>query len=131
MLQRTRCHQSIGLSDHRCQIIEVDIPVSRSTKQCVTVCSFRKFPWKDVRESLNTAPWQVMDIFDNVNQIWEFLALFYNIVLINMLHVIMLFLNIPIIQLPSSHQHFPLLSNRKSKADPSLVMILTLPFTKD
>ena len=71
-LSVTRCCQSVGLSDHRCQIMEVDIPVSRSTKHSVTVRSFRRCPWNDVRESLHTAPWQVMDIYDDVNETWEF-----------------------------------------------------------
>ena len=71
-LSVTRFCQSVGLSDHRCQIIEVDIPVNRSTKCSVTVRSFRKCPWNEVRESLHTAPWQVMDIYDDVNEMWEF-----------------------------------------------------------
>ena len=73
-LSVTRCCQSVGLSDHHCQIIEVDIPVSRSTKHSVTVRSFRKCLWNDVRESLQTAPWQVMDIYDDVNEMWEFFS---------------------------------------------------------
>ena len=66
--------QSVGSSDHRCQIIEVDIPVHRSSKHSVTVRSFRKCPWNDVRESLHTAPWQLMDIYDDVNEMWEFFS---------------------------------------------------------
>jgi len=64
-------YQTLDLSDH--QILEVDIPVIRSKRQCTMVHSLWSCPWDEVRESLSTAPWQVIDIYDSVDDMWEFI----------------------------------------------------------
>ena len=74
-LSVSQSYQTVGLSDHRCQILEVDIPVVRPAVNYVSVCSFRKCPWDEVRHSLSTAPWHVMDIYDDVNDMWHFFVL--------------------------------------------------------
>ena len=72
-LSVSQSYQTVGLSDHRCQILEVDIPVVRPAVNYVSVRSFRKCPWDEVRHSLSTAPWHVMDIYDDdVNDMWHF-----------------------------------------------------------
>ena len=73
----TTCNQAIGLSDHRSQILEAAIPVVRNLPRCITIHTFRNCPWDKIRETLNTAPWQVMDIYDDVNDMWLF---FYSII---------------------------------------------------
>ena len=64
--------QSLGLSDHRCQIMDVDIPVIQPLKYTLSVRSFRSCPWDEVRECLRSAPWQVMDMYDSVDDMWSF-----------------------------------------------------------
>jgi len=68
----SRSYQTIDLSDHRCQVVKVDIPVVRPPVHYVSVRSFRKCPWDEVRQSLSTAPWHVMDIYDDINDMWDF-----------------------------------------------------------
>ena len=68
-----------------------------------------------------------MDTYNDINEMWEFLVLFCNVVLINMHHVI---LKILTVLLPGSHQHFLKLSNRKGKLSKELIllqMMLALP----
>ena len=67
-----KCYQAVGLSDHRSQIIEVGIAIMKSVPRQVTVCSFCKYPWDKVKEALCTAPWQVMEIYDDMNDMWTF-----------------------------------------------------------
>jgi len=52
----------MGLSDHRCQVLEVDAPVIRPPHQYKLVRSLHSCPWNEVRESLSMTPWQVMDL---------------------------------------------------------------------
>ena len=71
-LSVSQSYQTVDLSDHRCQILEVDIPVVRPAVNYVSVRSFRKCPWDEVRHSLSTAPWHVMDNHDDVDDMWHF-----------------------------------------------------------
>ena len=64
--------QAVGLSDHRCQILEADIYVTHPVEHTLTVRSFRKCPWDELQNSLRAVPWQVMDIYDNVDDMWSF-----------------------------------------------------------
>ena len=65
----TTCTQAVGLSDHRSQLLEVAIPVVRNLPRHITIRSFHNCPWGKIRDTLNTAPWQVMDIYDDVNDL--------------------------------------------------------------
>ena len=67
-----RSVQSLGLSDHCCQIMEVDTPVIQPLNYTLSVRSFRSCPWDEVRECLRSAPWQVMDMYDSVDDMWSF-----------------------------------------------------------
>ena len=62
----------MGLSDHRCQIIEVEVPICHSIPHAMMVRSFRQCHWDEVREHLQAIPWQVMDIYDVVNDMRNF-----------------------------------------------------------
>lgn len=62
-------YQAVGLSDHRSQIAEIDIAVVKTVPREIAVCSFCKCPWDKVKEALQTAPWQVMEIYDDM---WVF-----------------------------------------------------------
>ena len=57
------------------------IPVVRNLPCHITVRSFRNCPWDEIRETLNTAPWQVMDIYNDINDMW----LFFNSIIQNCL----------------------------------------------
>ena len=65
-----QCYQAVGLSDHRSQILEVDVPVIRPASRILTVRSFRRCHWNEVREHLRVVPWHVMDIYDSVDDMW-------------------------------------------------------------
>ena len=52
-----RSVQSLGLSDHRCQIMDVDTPVMQPLKYTLSVRSWHSCPWDEVRECLRSAPW--------------------------------------------------------------------------
>ena len=69
-----QCYQAVGLSDHQCQILEVDVPTVRVPSHSLMIRSFRHCPWNEVRDFLCTAPWQVMDIYDSVDDMWSFVS---------------------------------------------------------
>ena len=71
-LSVSQSYQTVGLSDYRCRVLEIDIPVVRPDVNYVSIHSFRKCPWDEVRHSLSTALWHVMDIYDDVNDMWHF-----------------------------------------------------------
>ena len=75
ILSVLRSVQSVGLSDYRCQILEVDTPVIQPSKYILTVRSFHHCPWGEVRECLCSAPWQVMDVYDSVDDMWSWILL--------------------------------------------------------
>ena len=69
-LEVLQCFQVAGLSDHRCQIMEVNVPVCRSVPHALMIRSFRWCHWDEVWEHLQAVPWQMMDILDDVNDMW-------------------------------------------------------------
>ena len=64
--------QTVGLSDHRYQVLEADVSVIHPVEYTLRVCSFWKCPWDEVLHSLHIVPWQVMDIYNNVDDMWSF-----------------------------------------------------------
>jgi len=78
-----KCYQAIGLSDHRTQILELTIPSIKSIVNPVITRSFCNCDWDELRKALITAPWQVMEIYDNINDMWHFFCS----ILQNCLHV--------------------------------------------
>ena len=101
-LSVSHSYQTVGLSDHRCQVLEIDIPVVRPDVHYVSIRSFRKCPWDEVRHSLSTAPWHVMDIYDDVNDLYPF----YIVVWICMLHHTLSLSSTLIVPHPGSHLIF-------------------------
>ena len=69
-----RSVQAVGLSDHRIRIVELDIDIQRCHNVCRNVRSFRKYNCDGIRDCLANAPWSVMSIFDDVDEMWEFFS---------------------------------------------------------
>ena len=69
--------QAIGVSDRRVQIAEFDIFVDRGVLQFRSVRAFRRCCWDDVKSCLSNALWSVMELFDDINDMWEY---FYGII---------------------------------------------------
>jgi len=68
----SRVLQTIGVSDHRIQVVEVDVQPLRGVPENKQVRAFRRVNWDDVQRCLATAPWSTMDMFDDVNDMWEY-----------------------------------------------------------
>ena len=64
-------YQSVGLSDHMVQFIDVKLAVKCLRPTTIFVRSFRKCDWAAVRESLASVPWQVMSMFGEIEDMWN------------------------------------------------------------
>ena len=53
------------------QIAEFDISVERGASPVRSVRAFRCSCWDDVKSCLSDAPWSVMELFDDINDMWE------------------------------------------------------------
>ena len=62
--------QAIGLSDHRVQILDLDIVVQRTPNSFCWVRPFRKCSWSSVRDCLSSAPWLMMEMHDDPDDMW-------------------------------------------------------------
>ena len=62
--------QTIGVSDHRVQIVEISV-LYQAPETCY-VRSFRKCDRDIVRACLSNAPWSDMKVFDKINDMWEY-----------------------------------------------------------
>ena len=71
-LLATNSVQAAGISNHRIQIVEFNINIGRREPRKLWICSFKKCDWDQVRESLAKAPWNVMNMYDDINDKWEF-----------------------------------------------------------
>ena len=61
-------YQTVGLSDHLLQVIDISHVQSVKPAQSVMhIHSYRHCDWDAMREYLRTAPWHVMDIFDDID----------------------------------------------------------------
>ena len=66
-------YQAVGLSDHLLQVVDISNAQSVKPAQSVMyVSSYRNCDWDAMRECLRTAPWHVMDIFDDIDDKWHF-----------------------------------------------------------
>ena len=59
------------MSDHQVQIVDLFLPVPKTTPCSISVRSFRNCSWKDLREALLTAPWQLLSIYDDIDDMWN------------------------------------------------------------
>ena len=73
----TSVTQATCVSDHCVQIIDFEIAFRHNSVPSRCVRSCKKCCWDDVRSYLSTAPWSVLNIFDDINDMWEF---FYRVV---------------------------------------------------
>ena len=64
--------QSVGLSDHLVQILNANLFVVCQKPSTFSIRSFRKCDWSAVRDSLASTPWQVMDVLDDVDDMWHY-----------------------------------------------------------
>jgi len=64
--------QCVGLSDHLVQFLDLDMSVVRPKPATVYICPFRSCDWDAIRSSLASTPWYVMDIFDDIDDMWHF-----------------------------------------------------------
>ena len=81
-------------------MLEIDIPAIRPDVHYVSIRSFRKCSRDEVRLSLSTAPWHMMDIYDDVNDMWHFF--------VTILHYF-LDMYTPSHTVPNKHSHRPTL----------------------
>ena len=65
-------YQSVGLSDHMVQFVDIDLSVVHPRPTTIFVHSFRNCDWAAVRESLASVLWQVMSTFDEIEDMWYF-----------------------------------------------------------
>ena len=64
--------QASEVSDHRIQIVEFKITPTQITIPCRLVHSLNKCCWDDVCSCLSRAPWSVLNIFDDIDDMWGF-----------------------------------------------------------
>ena len=57
-----KSQQTAGVSDHQVQIVDLFLPVPKMIPRLISVRSFGNCSWKDLREALLTAPWQLLSI---------------------------------------------------------------------
>lgn len=75
-VSRPRVIQAVGVSDHCVQIVDFKMASPQVTVPSQFVRSVTKCCWDDVHSYLSHAPWSVLGIFDDINDMWSF---FYNI----------------------------------------------------
>ena len=64
--------QTVGLNDHPIQVLDIDnISLVKTEKSVMYVRSLHRCDWDDVQKSLHTAPWYVMDIFDDIDDFFK------------------------------------------------------------
>ena len=68
----TSVFQVSGISDHRMQVSEFTIAPVRLPSRSVCVRSFKKCDWKELRATLRSAPWNLMEMFDDIDDKWSF-----------------------------------------------------------
>ena len=83
----TSCHTSVqevvqtcGLSDHYVQIATLQYPTVKTVPRAYFIRSFRLCDWNQLCNVLSSAPWNVMSIFDDINDKWCFFTLCYKTV---------------------------------------------------
>ena len=62
--------QSCGLSDHKVQIASFALTTVRHLQSIGYVRSFRRCDWEKLHDALCSAPWQTMNVFDDINDKW-------------------------------------------------------------
>ena len=60
-------YQASGISDHRMQVANFSISLMKCLPRSVWVRSFKKCDWIELRATLCSAPWHLMDLFHDLN----------------------------------------------------------------
>jgi len=64
--------QASGVSDHRMQVADFSVPLLKSPLRPMWVRSFKKCNWAELKATLHSAPWQLMDLFNDLDNKWSF-----------------------------------------------------------
>ena len=59
-------------SDHLVQVLDANLSVVRQRPSICLIRPFRKCDWSAVKDSVASIPWQVMDAFDDVDDMWHY-----------------------------------------------------------
>ena len=71
-LQVSSVGQALGLSDHNVQLTDFNIPILKCAPRAMMVRSFKRCDWKGLKDVLDSVPWQVMAVYDDVDDKWDF-----------------------------------------------------------
>ena len=64
--------QAVGLSDHRVQLVDFDVLSLQQESRVMWIRSFRRCRWVELKDSLSSAPWHLMSLFDDIDDQWNF-----------------------------------------------------------
>ena len=76
--------QAVGLTDHRVQLVDFDIPTQQHDSRVMWIRSFRRCRWAELRDSLSSAPWHLMSLFDDIDDQWNFFTVPFSSVSMNL-----------------------------------------------
>ena len=76
-LQVSGVGQAIGLSDHNVQLTDFNIPIFKRAPRAMMVQSFNRCDWEGLKDVSDSVPWQVMDVYDDIDDKWDFLKPFF------------------------------------------------------
>ena len=64
--------QALGVSDHRMQAVDFNIPPLQSSGRQCWIRSFKKCDWNQLKAVLHAIPWNLLDTFDSIDDKWDF-----------------------------------------------------------
>ena len=67
-----RLLQTCGLSDHKVQIVTLGCYPSKAPSRRHQIHSFRKCNWVELHDTLQSAPWYVMSVYDDIDDKWGY-----------------------------------------------------------
>ena len=67
-----RLLQTCGFSDHKVQIATLDYYTYKIPSRSHQIRSFRKCDWQTLCNTLQSAPWQVISVYDDIDDEWGY-----------------------------------------------------------
>jgi len=67
-----RLLQTCGLSDHKVQIANLGYFSPQTPSRDHQIRSFRKCNWDELRHTLQSAPWKIMSVYDDIDDKWGY-----------------------------------------------------------
>ena len=67
-----RLLQMCGLSDHKVQIANLGYFSLQSSSRGHQILSLRKRNWDELRHTLQSVPWQIMSVYDDIDDKWSY-----------------------------------------------------------